>query len=98
MPHEIRDGKPVVKLKPHEIKKMELSWEHVMMLFNSDLGIEVSNVQRYIMAVCSEVKPVRIMKHKEGYFLIQLKVEKDKDVLLSNGPYYMNWRPIVVKA
>lgn len=37
------------------------------------------------------------MKHKEGYFLLQVSKVADIDTILNGKTYFMNRRPFVVK-
>lgn len=97
-PPVVRDGKLVVKLKTQEVRKVELEWEHAVMLYAPDLELQVLNIRRYARCVWPSITPRRILKHNESYFLMQLKSKEDQDKILEGGQYFMNRHPIVVKA
>lgn len=97
VPADMVDGKPVVKLREEDVRKMETSWEHAIMLYAPDEGLEVQNIQHYARCVWPEVSLRKVVKHQEGYFLLVLRSEDDCRLVCSRGPYYMNRKPIVVK-
>lgn len=67
----------MVRIKIQEIKKATMNWEHTIMLFTLDEGIQIANTHRYIKAVWPELSPMRVIKQIEGYFLIMLKNKRE---------------------
>lgn len=51
----------------------------------------------FTKAQWSNIVPRNIMAYKDGCFLVQYKSKGDMDMVLDEGPYFMNHKPIVVK-
>lgn len=55
------------------------------MIFVTGEKVLKANVERYMRAQWLELKPVRIMVHKEGYFMAQMKSASDCKRILGGG-------------
>lgn len=53
--------------------------------------------QWYVAAMWPNLKPVKILAHSDGYFIMRLKSEEDCLRVLDNGPYFMNRKVVIVK-
>lgn len=58
IPPDLKNGKPVVRLKVQELNKAELNWKFVVMLYTPDEGMGVGNVVRYVKAAWAQVSPI----------------------------------------
>lgn len=48
-------------------------------------------------AVWTLLSTRKVVKHEDGYFILQLLSAGEQDEVINGGPYFMNRRPIVVK-
>lgn len=42
------------------------------------------------------ISPLKIVSHKEGYFVFLMRSKEDLRVVLEGGPYYINRQPVLV--
>lgn len=97
IPPDIREGRPLAKLKMQEVRKIESTWKFTVMLFTPDLGIQLYNIQRYVKDVWPTLSVKNIVSHNDGYFTLQLQSKGEVEEIVNGGPYFMNRRPIVIK-
>lgn len=57
----------------------------VLYVTNGNIGVH--NIYGYMKAQWPSITPTRIMVHKEGHFLIQLKSTVDHEEIFPNEPY-----------
>lgn len=56
------------------------------------------NIQRYVKSVWPNLIVWKIVTHSVRYFILQLQSKEAMEEVVNGGPYFMNRRPIVVKA
>lgn len=61
---DIKEGRPIAKLRVQEVRKVEASWKFANVLFTPDEGIRVVNIQIYLKTLWPLISPVRILKQE----------------------------------
>lgn len=63
-----------------------------------DPNLSVQKIVRYAKAQGPTIAPKRIMKHKDGYFLLQYNTNAEGNKVVEVYTYYINKNPILVKS
>lgn len=90
VPLEIKDGVPVARLKLQEVNQISKVLENVVVLYIVVDGIQLVNVQQYARAQWPTMNIRRILKSKEGYYMMQLMNKFDVKKVVEGRPYSMN--------
>lgn len=73
---EIKEGITVVRLQVHEVHKLQQSWEYAVMVYVMGGKPLNHHFQRYAAAQWQSIKPIKILSHGDGYFIMRLRSEE----------------------
>lgn len=96
-PSVIRDGIGVVNIDVDEARKLTKMWENSLIVYVKGGCPTIESMKRFANVAWNQVTLPKIYLHEEGYFEVQFKTEKNKDLVLANGPFTISKRPMIMK-
>ncbi|XP_021726863.1 uncharacterized protein LOC110694012 [Chenopodium quinoa] len=96
--HRIRDGKSIAKLSSADICEGNKKWGNALIFYVVGYSPTISAVHKFIADNWSNIAKLYIFWHDEGYFIINLKSDDDKNAILCSDPHMFFGKPAIVKA
>lgn len=93
----LKDGIKVVRLDPKEVHEQTLKCQASLIGYVVGGNPSFKEILRYVYGVWNFVETPQVFLHTDGYFIFCFATEEDKAVILENGPYTFNNRPLVVR-
>ncbi|XP_070008264.1 uncharacterized protein [Nicotiana sylvestris] len=94
-PPIIKNGVKVVQLNEIEMEKQSRQWRNALIGYVLGGMPSFKEMLQFVYGVWQFVSTPRVFLH--GYFIFKFESEDDKNLLLQNGPYTFNSRPMILK-
>ena len=88
----------MAKLNSADILEGNKKWGNTLIFYVVGYSPTIAVVHKYIADNWSNLAKTDIFWHDEGYFIINLKSNEDKNAILCSRPHMFFGRPAIVKA
>ncbi|XP_070049158.1 uncharacterized protein [Nicotiana tomentosiformis] len=96
-PPVMKDGVKVVKLNSQEIADQNQKWSLALIGYVIGGNPTFKEMLKFVYGVWNFVNTPKVFLHNNGYFIFKFENEKDKAVILEEGPYTFNYMPFILK-
>lgn len=93
----LKNGKPIAQLQAAEIHVGNEKWSNAIVLYVVGFYPTIAAIHRFISQQWSNFEKLEVFWHDNGYFVINLCLIDDKNVVLCSGPHMINGKPAMVK-
>ncbi|XP_019252654.1 PREDICTED: uncharacterized protein LOC109231445 [Nicotiana attenuata] len=87
----------MAKLNPTEIEKQTQKWKTTLIGYVLGGNPSFKEMLKFVYGVWNTVTTPTVLLHDDGYFIFKFEYLEDKNLIMQNGPYTFNSRPMVLK-
>lgn len=91
------EGKHIIEPDDDEVKEFIHTCKRSIIFYVVGFEPTIEAVYRFIALTWSSIAEPTVYWHESGYFVIHCRTEEECEIILSQGPYMMGRRPVVVK-
>ncbi|OIS97215.1 hypothetical protein A4A49_22998 [Nicotiana attenuata] len=96
-PPVVKDGKKIVKLNLVEVEEQSRRWRTSLIGYVIGGSPQFKEMLKFVYGVWHFASTPQVLIHDEGYFIFKFESAEDRDMVLQNGPYTFNNRPMMLK-
>ncbi|OIT02999.1 hypothetical protein A4A49_04669 [Nicotiana attenuata] len=96
-PPVVKDGKKIVKLNLVEVEEQNRRWRTSLIGYVIGGSPQFKEMLKFVYGVWHFASTPQVLIHDEGYFIFKFESDDDRDMVLQNGPYTFNNRPMMLK-
>ncbi|OIT40527.1 hypothetical protein A4A49_04466 [Nicotiana attenuata] len=96
-PPIVKNGVKMAKLNPKEIEQQSQRWKTALIGYVLGGNPSFKEMLKFVYGVWSTVTTPTVLLHDDGYFIFKFESVEDKNLIMQNGPYTFNSRPMVLK-
>ncbi|XP_019248431.1 PREDICTED: uncharacterized protein LOC109227690 [Nicotiana attenuata] len=78
-------------------KEENLKWTRAVILYVVGNTSSIGAIKRFITNQWANVQKPKVLFHNDGYFIILLSTNEEKERVMMNGPYTINSRPVMMR-
>ncbi|XP_016512276.1 uncharacterized protein LOC107829318 [Nicotiana tabacum] len=87
----------MAKLNPNEVEQQCQRWKTTLIGYVLGGNPSFKEMLKFVYGVWNLVTTHTVFLHDDGYFIFRFESVKDKNLIVQNGPYTFNSRPMVLK-
>lgn len=96
VPPKVHDGKLVAHLLETELKDGCNKWKSALIMYVVGFTPTIAALKAYFTRSWTVALP-EIFKHDDGFFILKFASQSDRNLVIANGPYSYNSRPVILK-
>lgn len=93
----LKEGKRVAKLLKTELENEEDKWKNALIGFVIGDCPGYKQMLNFVSGKWEGISLPQIFLHNDGYFIFKFASQEDMHLIWSQGPYSLNFRPLVLK-
>ncbi|XP_070029543.1 uncharacterized protein [Nicotiana sylvestris] len=93
----MKDGEVVAQLIEEDIVEENKKCNRALILYVVGNTPLIGAIERFINNQWASVQKPKVLFHNEGYFIVLLSTNEEKERVLMNGPYTINNRPVIMR-
>ncbi|XP_019253837.1 PREDICTED: uncharacterized protein LOC109232524 [Nicotiana attenuata] len=96
-PPMAKDGVKIAKLNPKEIELQTQKWKTALIGYVLGGNPSFKEMLKFVYGVWNAVTAPTVLLHDDGYFIFKFDSMEDKNLIMQNGPYTFNGKPMILK-
>ncbi|XP_070022733.1 uncharacterized protein [Nicotiana sylvestris] len=97
IPPLMKDGEVVVQLMEEDIVEENEKWNRAVILYVVGNTPSIGAIERFINNQWASVQKPKVLFHNEGYFIVLLSTNQEKERVLMNDPYTINNMLVIMR-
>lgn len=90
------EGKPIAKLNKLEIERISEQWANTLIMYVVGQNSTINAMNAFMKSQWSMSSSLVIYKHEEGYFIVKLGFEEDRDSIIYVRPHLFFGKPLII--
>ncbi|OIT24364.1 hypothetical protein A4A49_51574, partial [Nicotiana attenuata] len=96
-PPTVKDGRKIVRLNMIVVEEQTRRWQTSLIGYVLGGTPQFKEMLGFVYGVWQFVSTPQVLMHEEGYFVFKFDCDEDRDLVMQNGPYTFNNRPMLLK-
>lgn len=80
-----------------DIEEENQKWNRVVILYVVGNTPSIGDIKRFVANQWVNVQKPKVLFHNDGYFIILMNSNEERERVLQNGPYTINSMPIIIR-